>query len=657
MLYEMGTKRFKQLEVMEQVRPLLNGVSGPKIKAPNIVVVGGQSSGKSSVLEHMIGLAFPRGEGMSTRVPTIVSVQGGCTESSLVVSLSPEYTEGEMTYILAPDDTKGFGQAIARLTDWVTEPGEINEQPIYVKLKRPNGPTFTVTDLPGITCMSKHVDGATIEKQTTELTRKMIGTSADTLVLVVLPATEDFHNSKALQLAMELDPEGNRTIGVVTKIDNLPPGSDLVRRMSGDEIRLRHGFFAVRNRTQKESNEGMKIEEVAQKEAALFETHEVLSLLLEEQRGMPRLLDKLAAEQGKCLDKSVPKMRSAVHERLRQLLAALDKLPTSLVDEKARLSYVSRRLNIIWQDFRKCIESDTSVGGAECEATNLSSGVQEVMMKLLGQLRQEIPDFLADKTKASLLRMARDSTGYHLSNFNPDKARMFRGEWTKSVAPVLANAADAAMQSTLLHVVACFDALVDLHVSDGVAPCLHVAIKQLFRETMDKTVKETTRLVTIHQQAEANVTFTTHQYYLETTGKFEQMLREHSHEWRSGKSVSGKSVMTTEDDALGFPKEFMEGVRAAFGTGSDNERAVRTVQVSLHAYRQIVQKRFTDNVAMLLTNELVMSTAATLTDEVINWSMMLVDKVKEDPGVADTRVTLTNDIERLRRALSLLDSL
>ena len=115
--------------------------------------------------------------------------------------------------------------------------------------------------------------------------------------------------------------------------------------------------------------------------------------------------------------------------------------------------------------------------------------------------------------------------------------------------------------------------------------------------------------------------------------------------------------MTKEDDALGLPKEFMEGVRATFGKGSDNERAARTVQVSLHAYRQIVQKRFTDNVAMVLINELVMSTAATLTDEVINWSLMLVDNVKEDPGVADKRVTLTNDIERLRQALSLLNSL
>ena len=70
----MLTHRFAQLDAMEQVKSLLKGVSGESISVPSIVVVGAQSSGKSSVLEHATGLAFPRGEGMCTRVPTIVSV-------------------------------------------------------------------------------------------------------------------------------------------------------------------------------------------------------------------------------------------------------------------------------------------------------------------------------------------------------------------------------------------------------------------------------------------------------------------------------------------------------------------------------------------------------------------------------------------------------
>lgn len=73
---DMLNRRFETLEVIERVRPLLKGLSGERIVVPGIVVVGAQSSGKSSVLEHATGLGFPRGEGMCTRVPTVVSVQG-----------------------------------------------------------------------------------------------------------------------------------------------------------------------------------------------------------------------------------------------------------------------------------------------------------------------------------------------------------------------------------------------------------------------------------------------------------------------------------------------------------------------------------------------------------------------------------------------------
>ena len=90
----MLSTRFETLEVIERVRPLLKGLSGERTVVPGIVVVGAQSGGKSSVLEHATGLGFPRGEGMCTRVPTVVSVQGGCPEPSLAVSLDPEFGEG-----------------------------------------------------------------------------------------------------------------------------------------------------------------------------------------------------------------------------------------------------------------------------------------------------------------------------------------------------------------------------------------------------------------------------------------------------------------------------------------------------------------------------------------------------------------------------------
>ena len=654
----MITRRFAQLDAMEQVKSLLKGVSGESISVPSIVVVGAQSSGKSSVLEHATGLAFPRGEGMCTRVPTIVSVEGGADEEGLVVSTDPEYGVAwelvesgavlDTTFTMQPGDSEAFGKAIETLTNRMTKTGEISDTPIYVKYKRRSGPTFTLTDVPGITCNSKHAKGSVVEQQTIALTRKMIGDSADTLVLVVLPATEDFDNSKALQLAMELDPEGERTIGVVTKIDNLPPGSELVKHMSGDAIYLRHGFFAVRNRTQKEIHEDMDMNELERAETELFATDEVLKFLPEEQRGMPRLLDKVANEQGRRLDECIPKLRSEIQERIHKDIAALGRLPEPMEDDAARRQYLNRKLARIEADFRRCVESDTSVMGVACKVTNLAARVHEVMGRLADNTHSKMPKFTSTEMESQLVDANCEGQGYNLSNFM--QSAVLRSAFA-AVAPVLEEEATAAVRDTHDCVNACFDALVDHHLGDGVVPGIRVALKQHFRDMLIATVSNTARLIERLQRAEANVTYTRNHYYMQTILKFEKTVREQTHNWRRG-AVSGSFGCDVHD----IPEEFMKEVASNFHAESNDHLGVNQTQISLHAYAKVVQKRFVDSVAALLISEVVMGTADTLTDEVINWSVALQAKVQEDPGAAHKRATLTNNVQRLKQALALLKS-
>ena len=172
----------------------------------------------------------------------------------------------------------------------------------------------------------------------------MIAGNENTLVLVVLPATDDFHNSKALKIAREEDPEGLRTIAVVTKIDNLPPGSDLVKHMSGEELSLQHGFFAVRNRTQKEVDDGMDVATLLSKEQELFETDPVLQLLPEVQLGHPTLLAKVCEEQSRAIDECVPKLIMQLRERVHEDEVALDSLPRSLETEIEKCTFLATTL-------------------------------------------------------------------------------------------------------------------------------------------------------------------------------------------------------------------------------------------------------------------------------------------------------------------------
>ncbi len=67
----------------DRIRPLLDAVDRLRnlqvmkegIQLPTIVVVGDQSSGKSSVLESLAGISLPRGQGICTRVPLIMRLQ------------------------------------------------------------------------------------------------------------------------------------------------------------------------------------------------------------------------------------------------------------------------------------------------------------------------------------------------------------------------------------------------------------------------------------------------------------------------------------------------------------------------------------------------------------------------------------------------------
>ena len=90
----------------------------------------------------------------------------------------------------------------------------------------------TLIDLPGITHISDD-PLSNIHTDTTDLVRKYISPS-DMIVLVVVPATDDFHNTEAIKLAREVDPDGQRTLGVVTKSDQCPEDTDLLAKLRMD---------------------------------------------------------------------------------------------------------------------------------------------------------------------------------------------------------------------------------------------------------------------------------------------------------------------------------------------------------------------------------------------------------------------------------------
>ena len=86
---------------------------------------------------------------------------------------------------------------------------------------------LTLVDLPGITKVPVQGQPVDIETQIRNLIMKYV-MPANALILALSPATNDLANSDSLQLAREVDPEGDRTIGVITKIDLMDAGTDAI---------------------------------------------------------------------------------------------------------------------------------------------------------------------------------------------------------------------------------------------------------------------------------------------------------------------------------------------------------------------------------------------------------------------------------------------
>lgn len=94
------------------------------------------------------------------------------------------------------------------------------------------------------------------------------------VIFVVLPGADDFASHESIKIAKEFDPDGERTLGVVTKIDRVEQGTDIISKLKGEgkgHIKLKLGFVAVRNRTPQEVRDEMELSDARQMEKEFFE--------------------------------------------------------------------------------------------------------------------------------------------------------------------------------------------------------------------------------------------------------------------------------------------------------------------------------------------------------------------------------------------------
>lgn len=265
------------------------GIQNP-IDLPQITVLGSQSSGKSSVLENIVGRDFlPRGTGIVTRRPLVLqlinrpaagqSQANGATEESTQLPSKPGETNpdewGEFLHLPGEKffDFNKIREEIVRDTELKTgKNAGISPQPINLRIYSPNVLTLTLVDLPGLTKVPVGDQPRDIERQIREMVLKFIA-KPNAVILAVTAANTDLANSDGLKLAREVDPEGTRTVGVLTKVDLMDAGTDVVDILAGRVIPLRLGYVPVVNRGQRDIDQQKKVSSALEAEKEFFQNH------------------------------------------------------------------------------------------------------------------------------------------------------------------------------------------------------------------------------------------------------------------------------------------------------------------------------------------------------------------------------------------------
>lgn len=276
-------------KLQDALAPLGGGSSSP-VDLPQITVVGSQSSGKSSVLENIVGRDFlPRGTGIVTRRPLVLQLinKRPAPQSQKDLNTITKTTEtgketennaDEWGEFLHLPNKKFFNfeeirDEIVRETDAKTGKNlGISAVPINLRIYSPHVLTLTLVDLPGLTKVPVGDQPKDIERQIREMIMKFIS-KPNAIVLSVNAANTDLANSDGLKLAREVDPEGSRTIGVLTKVDLMDQGTDVIDILAGRVIPLRFGYVPVINRGQKDIEGKKTIRDALKDESDFFENH------------------------------------------------------------------------------------------------------------------------------------------------------------------------------------------------------------------------------------------------------------------------------------------------------------------------------------------------------------------------------------------------
>ncbi|EAW11456.1 putative dynamin GTPase [Aspergillus clavatus NRRL 1] len=363
----LGLQTSRTSERLNQIdRIRANGV-GDHIALPQLAVCGDQSAGKSSVLEGITGIPFPRQDGLCTRFATEISLRHEPGEQRATAMIIPHVSRSEEekarfgTFRYQIQDFTELPNIIERASELMGLRGHARDlsAPAFsadilrLELVGNTGLHLTIVDLPGLISVSENDEDVKLVQDLVDSYLE----NTRTIILAVVPASSDVDTQGIIQRARHFDKAGYRTVGIITKPDLINAGTEsrvarLAKNLDGTKLNL--GFFLLKNPTPAQLEKGITLAERRKAELEFFSAGPWKAQGIDPSRIG---IDNLRIFLQELLDNHIERELPKVQQDVRNLLNNVNDELAGLGEERSSPNQIRVYLTRISSDFQNLIKA------------------------------------------------------------------------------------------------------------------------------------------------------------------------------------------------------------------------------------------------------------------------------------------------------------
>lgn len=401
--------------------------SKPELSLPRLVVVGTQSSGKSSVLNSIISMdILPTGKNMTTKCPINIFLNKIKSQEAWIefgFQQGSEWKIEEKINIKIPipsqDEINQIKDTISKKTEKITGNGmNISKIPIIMKIYSPFVPNLSLIDLPGLTMVACTDKGQpeNIKEQIEQLIISYIK-HPKTIILVIMQSRNDLETDLGLALVKMHDLNGSRTIGVLTKPDLMNIDNNIGEYLIGNiskDLMLTFGYFVVKNRSDKDIKDGDN-SKLIDLEKNYFQNHyEYSKQIYKDKTGISNLTINLSKILISSITEMIPPVFAEIVSLETKIHKKLEKLGEDIPNTKhGKINFLNKYVSNFSHKCIDCIESQGSI-------SNIGKIIKDTFINYRINLKNIHP-FLENKvyTDSYFKNIIASFEGNHMSYHTP----------------------------------------------------------------------------------------------------------------------------------------------------------------------------------------------------------------------------------------------